>query len=316
MQPPATVKIRDARGDFIRHEINLDAENLRWLASDYYLDQLDGNQADWINNRLGNETVLVVDGSPVWPMFRRDFHVAREPLRPVPGREVMVWLDFGRVFPAVLFAQEINGPINVQHEMLGFNEGATIFAPKVKRFLEQHYAGCDFRCVGDPKGRDKGQATEQSAYDVFKHNGMPVTPAPVKANDIATRLEAVAYAKTRKTFDAPLAEHQTIRNYLAESAIDLYSGRTMALDCAERIDNGADGRSEVSMVKVYTTQVAFKVIDRAMQIHGGMGLANETELHDAWMNTRMTRITEGSNEIQMRSIAAYLLSGRIDLGFV
>ena len=114
MQPPATVKIRDARGDFIRHEINLDAENLRWLASDYYLDQLDGNQADWINNRLGNETVLVVDGSPVWPMFRRDFHVAREPLRPVPGREVMVWLDFGRVFPAVLFAQEINGPINVQ----------------------------------------------------------------------------------------------------------------------------------------------------------------------------------------------------------
>jgi butyryl-CoA dehydrogenase len=128
--------------------------------------------------------------------------------------------------------------------------------------------------------------------------------------------KAVAYAKTRKTFDVALADHQTIRNYLAESAIDLYSGRTMALDCAGRIDNGADGRSEVSMVKVYTTQVAFKVIDRAMQIHGGMGLANETELSDAWMNTRMTRITEGANEIQMRSIAAYLLSGRIDLGFV
>ena len=106
----------------------------------------------------------------------------------------MVWLDFGRVFPAALFAQEINGRVNVQHEILGFNEGATIFAPKVKRFLEQHYAGCAFRCVGDPKGRDKGQATEQSAYDVFKYNGMPVTPAPVKANDIATRLEAVAYA--------------------------------------------------------------------------------------------------------------------------
>jgi hypothetical protein len=194
MQPPASVKIRDARGDFIRHEINLDAENLRWLATDYYLDLLDGNSADWISNRLGNECVLVVDGSPVWPMFRRDFHVARDPLRPVPGRDVMVWLDFGRVYPAALFAQEINGRINVQHEILGFNEGATIFAPKVKRFLEQHYAGCAFRCVGDPKGRDKGQATEQSAYDVFKFNGMPVTPAPVKANDIATRLEAVAYA--------------------------------------------------------------------------------------------------------------------------
>ena len=92
-----------------------------------------------------------------------------------------MWLDFGRVFPAALFAQEVNGRINVQHEMLGFNEGATIFAPKVKRFLEQNYPGHAFRCVGDPKGRDRGQATEQSAYDVFRANGMPVTPAPVKA---------------------------------------------------------------------------------------------------------------------------------------
>ena len=79
---PATLgKIRSPRGEFIRHEINLDAENLRWLASDYYLDLIEGDTTDWINNRLGNETILVIDGSPVWPMFRRDFHVAREPLR-------------------------------------------------------------------------------------------------------------------------------------------------------------------------------------------------------------------------------------------
>jgi hypothetical protein len=193
-QPPAVVKIRNQRGEVIRREISLGAENLRWLASDYYLDLLDGNTADWVDNRLGNETILVIDGSPVWPMFRRDFHVAREPLRPVPHHNVLVWLDFGRVFPAALFAQEVNGRINVQYEMLGFNEGATIFAPKVKRFLEQHYPGHAFRCVGDPKGRDRGQATEQSAYDVFRANGMPVTPAPVKANDISTRIEAVAYA--------------------------------------------------------------------------------------------------------------------------
>jgi hypothetical protein len=78
--------------------------------------------------------------------------------------------------------------------MLGFNEGATVFAPKVKRFLEQYYAGHSFRSVGDPKGQDRGQATEQSAYDVFRGSGMPVTPAPVKANNIDTRIEAVAFA--------------------------------------------------------------------------------------------------------------------------
>jgi hypothetical protein len=127
-------------------------------------------------------------------MFRRDFHVARETLRPVAGCDVLVWLDFGRVYPAALFAQEVNGRICVQHEILGFNEPASVFAPKIKRFLEQNHAGHAFRCVGDPKGRDKGQQTEHSSYDIFRHHGMPVSPAPVKQNDIEVRTEAVAYA--------------------------------------------------------------------------------------------------------------------------
>lgn len=193
-QPPAVVKIRDQRGEFVRYEVNLDAENLRWLASDYYLDQLEANPPNWIDNRLGNESVLVVDGSPVWPMFRRDFHVARSSLKPVRGHDVFVWLDFGRVYPAALFAQEISGRVYIQREMLGFNEPATVFAPKVRRVLNTDYEGCSFRCVGDPKGQDKGQATDDSAYEIFRANGMPVTPAPVKQNNIEARTEAVAYA--------------------------------------------------------------------------------------------------------------------------
>jgi acyl-CoA dehydrogenase len=70
------------------------------------------------------------------------------------------------------------------------------------------------------------------------------------------------------------------------------------------------------MVKVFTTQVAFKAIDRCMQIHGGMGLANETHLTDAWINTRMTWVAEGATEIQLRQIAAAQLNGKIDLGFL
>jgi hypothetical protein len=221
MQPPATTKIRNQRGEFLRHEINLGAENLRFLASDYYLDLLEANKPDWINNLLGNECILVVSGSPVWQMFRRDFHVAREVLRPIPGHDVLVWLDFGRVYPAALFAQEINGRINVQHEILGFNEGATIFAPKIKRFLEQHYGGCGFRAVGDPKGRDKGQATEQSAYDIFKAHGIPVTPAPVKGNDISTRIEAVAFALN----DNPSGVNRLVISPLCRTLIVGMAGR-------------------------------------------------------------------------------------------
>lgn len=194
LQPPALIEERDQRGQVKGYRVNPAAENLSNLPKGYYEKQLAGKSRAWIDSRLMVRVVLVVDGSPVWPMFRREFHVSAEPLRPLPGREVVVALDFGRVYPAALFSQEINGRINVQHEILGFNEGATVFAPKVKRFLEQTYPSCTFRCVGDPKGQDKGQATERSAYDVFRAHGMPVTPAPVKQNNINERIEAVAYA--------------------------------------------------------------------------------------------------------------------------
>jgi hypothetical protein len=194
MQPPAVIEERDARGILSGYKINPDAENLENLRPGYYPQALKSKSKAWIDSRLRNVVALVVDGSPVWPMFRRDFHVAAEPLRPIPGHDVLVWLDFGRVFPAALFAQEINGRINVQYEMLGFNEGATIFAPKVKRFLAQNYPGLAFRCTGDPAGKQRGQATEQSAYEVFEGQGMHVIPAPVKYNNIDLRIEAVAYA--------------------------------------------------------------------------------------------------------------------------
>ena len=194
MQPAALIEKRDQHGNVVGYTVNPKAENLENLPDGYYSEQLAGMDKAWIDSRLMCRVVIVASGSPVWPMFRRELHVAREPLKPVPEHDVLVWLDFGRVYPAALFAQEVNQRIYVQHEILGYNEPATMFAPRVKRFLETTYAGHGFRCVGDPKGRDKGVQTEQSSYDVFKSFGMPVSPAPVVLNDIATRTEAVAYA--------------------------------------------------------------------------------------------------------------------------
>lgn len=195
MQPPALVEQMDERGLITGYKVNPGAENLANLPDGYYDEQIVGAPSKaWIDSRLMNRVALVVDGQAVWPMFRREFHVAREALRPVDGHDVLVWLDFGRVYPAALFAQEINQRIYVQYEILGFNEPASVFAPRIKRFLETNYRGHNFRCVGDPKGRDVGGQVEQSSYDIFKFNGMPVTPAPVKMNNIEERTEAVAYA--------------------------------------------------------------------------------------------------------------------------
>ena len=127
--------------------------------------------------------------------------------------------------------------------------------------------------------------------------------------------KAIAYANIRKTFGKTLAEHQTIQNYLAESVIKLYAARMMALDCAAKADAGRDVRSEISMLKLFATRSGYEVIDKCIQIHGGMGIANETGLFDALCMTRLTQIGEGASEIQLRSIAQQLLRGRVDMTF-
>jgi acyl-CoA dehydrogenase len=127
--------------------------------------------------------------------------------------------------------------------------------------------------------------------------------------------KAIEYAKVRRTFGATLAEHQTIQNYLADAATKLYAGRMMCLDAATKADLGRDVRTEVSMAKAFCTQAAFEIVDKCMQIHGGMGLANETKLYHAFHQARMTHVTEGANEIQKRHIAQNLMRGRVDLSF-
>jgi hypothetical protein len=221
MQPPAVLERFDARGQLEGYDTNPQSENLRNLRAGYYEQQLLGKSRAWIESRLMNRVALVVEGAPVWPMFRREFHVARDPLRPVQNHDVIVALDFGRVFPAALFAQEVNQRIYVQYEILGFNEPASTFAPRVQRFLTQHYPDFAVRFVGDPKGADKGQQTEASSYDIFRSHGMPVVPAPVKQNDIATRTEAVAYILN----DNPRGHNRLVVSPLCRTLIVGMAGR-------------------------------------------------------------------------------------------
>ena len=190
LQPPALIENIDKHGRVLGYDVNPNAENLDNLSPTYYARQIVGKKKAWIDSRLMVRVVLVVEGDPVYPMFRREFHVAPGALSPIPGHDVNVSLDFGRA-PAALFSQEINGREFVQFEMQAFNESAAVFAPKVKRFLEQHYPGSALLMNGDPKGADKGQANDETPFEIFAGYGMSVTPS---TNNITTRVEAVSYA--------------------------------------------------------------------------------------------------------------------------
>lgn len=194
LQPPALLEEFDEHGNVVGYRVNPDAENLRNLPPRYYDDQLLGQTKAWIDSRLMVRTVLVTDGSPVYPMFRRERHVSREVLRPHRGYDIYCGLDFGRS-PAAIFVQSINNRVQFQYELIGQNESASIFAPKVRRFIAEHYPDHrleDVRFYGDPKGQDKGQAEERTAYDVFEANDMRVRAPPgIPQNQINLRVEAV-----------------------------------------------------------------------------------------------------------------------------
>nr|NIQ79973.1 acyl-CoA dehydrogenase [Anaerolineae bacterium] len=127
-------------------------------------------------------------------------------------------------------------------------------------------------------------------------------------------LKALDYSKERVTFGVPLSEHQAIQFMLADCAIEIACARSLGLRAAWKAErNGRSALKDVCMVKAYCVEASQRVIDTAMQIHGGMGLANELRLEEAWKFVRTLRIPDGSSEMQRRTIARQLLRGDLDL---
>ena len=125
--------------------------------------------------------------------------------------------------------------------------------------------------------------------------------------------QATLYAQDRKTFGHVIASYQAIQFMLAECAIDIYASYTMALDCARRIDAGEKVDIQMAMVKAFTCEKSFDILDRCMQVHGGMGFVNETRLYEGWHTARISRVADGSSEIMRRNIAKSLLAGNLEL---
>lgn len=121
--------------------------------------------------------------------------------------------------------------------------------------------------------------------------------------------QALEYSKVRKTFGKPIAEHQSVQNMLAECAMDIYASKTMIQHCAWRVDQSLPATKEVSIVKASATEMLCRVMDRCIQVHGGMGLTNELRLEAGFRFARTMRIPDGTSEIQRRTIARCLLDG-------
>jgi butyryl-CoA dehydrogenase len=119
--------------------------------------------------------------------------------------------------------------------------------------------------------------------------------------------EAREYSKVRKTFDVPIAQHQAIQFMLADMATELDAARLLTLRAASLKDQGLRHSRESSMAKLYASEAANRVADKAVQIHGGMGYSKELDVERHFRDARITEIYEGTSEIQRLVISSALL---------
>ena len=119
----------------------------------------------------------------------------------------------------------------------------------------------------------------------------------------------IAHAKRRKQFGQPIAANQAIQWMLADSAVEIHAARLMVYDAAAKLDRGLRVSREAAMVKVYASELANRVADRVLQIHGGMGYMKDSPVERAYRDTRILRIYEGTSEVQRMIIAEDLLKG-------
>lgn len=115
------------------------------------------------------------------------------------------------------------------------------------------------------------------------------------------------YAPQRSTFGQPLAARQAIQWWVADAAMRIKACRLMAYETAWKLDQGRDVRTDVSMIKVMGTEMAWEIVDHAMQVFGAMGMTKEMPLHLMASQVRNMRIYDGPSEVHRWVIARELL---------
>ncbi|MFL6312462.1 MAG: acyl-CoA dehydrogenase family protein [Terriglobales bacterium] len=115
--------------------------------------------------------------------------------------------------------------------------------------------------------------------------------------------------KSRVAFGKPLAEQGTLRADIAQSRMEIEQARLLTLKAAYMMDTvgNKEARAEIAMIKVLAPNITLRVLDRAIQAHGGAGVSQDTFLAGAWANVRTLRLADGPDEVHLESLAKHEL---------
>jgi acyl-CoA dehydrogenase len=118
------------------------------------------------------------------------------------------------------------------------------------------------------------------------------------------------YARKRPAFGKMLGEHEAVQWMFADSAIDMHASRLMVLQAAWKLEQGDEARQETSMCKVFVAEAVGRVIDRAVQVCGALGISRDTVLERFYRDVRAFRIYDGPSEVHRMVIARHFLKNQ------
>lgn len=163
----------------------------------------------------------------------------------------------------------------------------------------------DFRVPGDALLGEEGRAF----YTAM--GGLEVARAHTAARAIGLARgaleDSIVYAHEREQFGQPIGDFQAIRFMIAQMATQIEAARQLMYHVATEIDGGRRCDIEASMVKLFASEVAERVTSDGLQIHGGAGYTTDFAVERYWRDARLTKIFEGTSQIQMRVISDALL---------
>ena len=117
---------------------------------------------------------------------------------------------------------------------------------------------------------------------------------------------AFKYAQEREQFGKPIASFQAIQFQLADMAVEIEAGRNLVYKAAWLKDEGREFAKEAAMAKLFTGELAHRVVNQALQIHGGYGFMDESAISRLYRDQKILEIGEGTNEVQRMVIARHL----------
>jgi len=153
-------------------------------------------------------------------------------------------------------------------------------------------------------GLEPGQGFAQQMWQ-FQYERLAGAAASVGQAD-KTLTETIAYARERRAFGKPIADHQVIAHMLADAATELEAGRALLYSIVWRIQQGEYPVAEISMTKKYCAQMQNRLADTCLQVYGGYGYMAETPVSRAWRDARLQRIGAGTDQIMNEVIAKRL----------